>query len=64
MCCCDIFQEIARSAAGGVDESINLGVVALEHLKKKATPITNDLPKYNYRADEEGLYSKSVMQNL
>ncbi|CAI8011142.1 Alanine--tRNA ligase, cytoplasmic [Geodia barretti] len=29
-------QVIARSAAGGVDESINLDVVALEELKKKA----------------------------
>ena len=49
---------IARSAAGGVDESINLDVVALEELKKKATPTTNDLPKYNYQADAEGNYCK------
>ena len=51
-------QEIARSAAGGVDDSINLDVVALEELKKKATPTTDDLPKYNYKADEEGSYSE------
>ena len=52
---------IARSAAGGVDESINLDVVALEELKKKATPTTNDLPKYNYQADAEGNYCKCTI---
>ena len=53
-----ILQEIARAAAGGVDESINLDVHAIEELKRKATPTTNDLPKYNYQADDEGRYSK------
>lgn len=51
-------QEIARAAAGGVDDSINLDVVAIEQLKKKATPPTNDLPKYSYDADENGFYSE------
>ena len=51
-------QEIARSAAGGVDDSINLDVVAIEQLKKKSTPPTNDLPKYSYNADENGFYSE------
>jgi hypothetical protein len=45
-----------------VDESINLDVVALEELKKKATPTSNDLPKYKYRADKEGNYSLHTIQ--
>lgn len=53
-----MLQEIARSAAGGVDNSINLDVVAIEQLKKKSTPPTNDLPKYSYNADENGFYSE------
>ena len=53
-------QEIARSAAGGVDESINLDVHAIEELKMKATPTTNDLPKYGYQADEQGQYSECM----
>ena len=53
-------QEIARSAAGGVDESINLDVHAIEELKTKATPTTNDLPKYDYQANEEGKYCKCI----
>ena len=59
-----ISQEIARSAAGGVDESINLDVHALEELKKKATPTTNDLPKYRYQADEEGHYCERTPDYL
>jgi len=50
-------QEIARGAGSGVDDSINLDVHAISELKSKGLPPTNDLPKYNYSADDNGKYS-------
>ena len=51
-------QEIARGTGAGVDDSINLDVHAISELKSKGLPPTNDLPKYNYSADDSGKYSK------
>ena len=51
-------QEIARGTGAGVDDSINLDVHAISELKSKGLPPTNDLPKYNYCADDSGKYSK------
>ena len=54
-------QEIARGAGSGVDDSINLDVHAISELKSKGLPPTNDLPKYNYSADDNGKYSKYML---
>jgi len=53
-------QEIARGAGSGIDDSINLDVHAISELKSKGLPPTNDLPKYNYSADDNGKYSKYI----
>lgn len=52
-----ISQEIARGVGGGVDNSINLDVHAINELRTKGLPLTNDLPKYHYTADDAGNYS-------
>ena len=53
-------QEIARGVGGGVDNSINLDVHAINELRTKGLPLTNDLPKYHYTADDAGNYSKDI----
>ena len=54
------FKELARGTSSGVEDSINLDVHAISELKAKGIPITDDLPKYDYQADDHGIYSKCV----
>ena len=49
-------QYLARGTGGGVDETVNLDVHAINELKTKGLPPTNDLPKYNYSFDDGGNY--------
>ena len=51
-------KELARGTSSGVEDSINLDVHAISELKAKGAPITDDLPKYDYSADDHGNYSK------
>ena len=53
-----ILQELARGTGGDVSDSINLDVHAINELKSKEFPFTNDKPKYNYKADDSGQYSE------
>ena len=41
-----------------MDDSVNLDVHAINELKVKGQPPTQDQPKYDYSADEEGAYSE------
>eukprot|EP00731_Ephydatia_muelleri_P026421 Em0018g521a len=50
-------QELARGTSSGVEDSINLDVHAISELKAKGAPITDDLPKYDYSADDHGNYT-------
>ena len=41
-----------------MNETINLDVHAINELKTKKLPPTDDLQKYNYSSDADGTYSK------
>jgi len=49
-------QQETGSGTGG--DLLNFDEHVISKLKSKGLPPTNDLPKYNYAADEEGDYSK------
>ena len=49
-------QEIARGVGGGIADSVNLDVHAINQLQMDGNPITNDQPKYSYTSDDEGNY--------
>ncbi len=41
-----------------MDETINLDVHAINDLKTRGLPLTDDHSKYNYSSDANGTYSK------
>ncbi|KAJ8302926.1 hypothetical protein KUTeg_019322 [Tegillarca granosa] len=47
----------SQGKAGIVDDQINLEVHAINELQNKGIPPTDDVPKYNYTADEQGNYT-------
>lgn len=49
---------MARGTAGGVTEEEGLDTHAISELQNSGTPFTDDSPKYNYKADENGNYSE------
>jgi len=49
-------QQAIGSGTGG--DLLNFDEHVISKLKSKGLPPTNDLPKYNYAADEEDNYSK------
>ena len=49
-------QQVIGSGTGG--DLLNFDEHVISKLKSKGLPPTNDLPKYNYAADEEDNYSK------
>jgi len=51
-----VLQLQSQAGAGTVDELVGLDVHAISDLQKRGLPITDDSPKYNYSADDSGLY--------
>eukprot|EP00795_Rhopilema_esculentum_P001457 gene1457-15882_t len=49
-------QEIARNKGPGEEDTVGLDIHSLDELQKKGIPTTNEKPKYNYEADEDGNY--------
>ena len=50
------FQEIARNKGVGEEDTVGLDIHAIDELQKKGCPTTNEKPKYDYKADEDGNY--------
>ena len=49
---------LARGTGGGVAETVNLDVHAINDLQTRGISTTNDLFKYNYTANKDGVYGK------
>ena len=49
---------LARGTGGGVAETVNLDVHAINDLQTRSIPTTNDSFKYNYSANEGGVYGE------
>ena len=54
-------QELSRGVGGGVADDINLDIHGLAELKKRDFLPTNDQPKYQYTADQQGNYSECAV---
>ena len=52
---------MSQGTGGSIDDKIMLDVHAISELQKRGTPPTDDLPKYEYSADDNGVYSKLKM---
>lgn len=50
-------QLLSQNIGAGQEEAIILDGYAIDELKKKLFPYTNDLPKYNYKSDDLGNYT-------
>ena len=59
--CDDIFLQLMSQGVSGTKEDlIGLDVHALNDLKSRDIPPTDDSPKYSYQADENGNYSMYI----
>lgn len=50
-------QELSQGAGGVQNDEINLNVHAISDLQNRGIPPTDDMPKYNYTADDSGNYT-------
>lgn len=50
----EAFRKLSRGTKDAVDEGVKLDVHALTDLQQRSFPTTDDSPKYNYQAGEEG----------
>ena len=57
-------QAIAKGVGSGVDDSVSLDVHAINELKDKGFPATDDSAKYCYTADSSGNYSEIFCRYL
>lgn len=58
------FQLRSQGSGGATDDQVDLDVHAISDLQGRGIPVTNDLPKYRYSADDEGNYSKHSMEKI
>ena len=64
-CACVVCaQAIAKGVGSGVDDSVSLDVHAINELKDKGFPATDDSAKYCYTADSSGNYSEIFCRYL
>jgi len=49
-------QEIARNKGVGEEDTVGLDIHAIDELQKKGCPTTDEKPKYDYKANEDGDY--------
>ncbi|KAL5022486.1 hypothetical protein ScPMuIL_001641 [Solemya velum] len=49
-------QLMSQGSGGSMDDQVSLDVHSISELNNRGVPATDDLPKFNYTADEQGHY--------